>query len=96
MMALIMYDISTADAAGRRRLRSVAKKCADWGVAVQNSVYECQMNNDQFLRFKAELESLIQAETDSIRFYNLGNSYQNRITRIGKERTTWDRETFIL
>jgi len=41
MFILITYDVSTADAAGRKRLRKVAKLCVNYGMRVQNSVFEC-------------------------------------------------------
>ena len=36
MMMLISYDVSTKDAAGKRRLRRVAKECLNYGTRVQN------------------------------------------------------------
>lgn len=38
MLVLITYDVNTEDAAGRKRLRKIAKKCVDYGQRVQNSV----------------------------------------------------------
>ena len=40
MLVLITYDVDTTDAAGRRRLRQIAKKCVDHGQRVQASVFE--------------------------------------------------------
>ena len=40
MLLLITYDVSTMDAAGKTRLRRVAKRCVDYGQRVQNSVFE--------------------------------------------------------
>ena len=39
MMTLVSYDVSTVDAAGRKRLRKVAKECVNYGQRVQNSVF---------------------------------------------------------
>lgn len=36
MLVLITYDVNTETAAGRKRLRKVAKKCVDHGQRVQN------------------------------------------------------------
>ena len=44
MLVLVTYDVNTETAAGRRRLRKVAKVCVDYGQRVQNSVFECQMD----------------------------------------------------
>ena len=38
MLVLITYDVNTEDAAGRRRLRQIAKQCVNYGQRVQNSV----------------------------------------------------------
>lgn len=39
MLVLVTYDVNTETAAGRRRLRKVAKVCVDYGQRVQNSVF---------------------------------------------------------
>ena len=41
MWILITYDVATDTAAGRSRLRRVAKTCEDYGQRVQKSVFEC-------------------------------------------------------
>ena len=38
-------------------------------------------------RLKGELEALIDKDHDSLRFYNLGNTYQNKIQHLGAKRT---------
>ena len=40
MLVLITYDVNTQTAAGRKRLRKVAKECTNYGQRVQNSVFE--------------------------------------------------------
>ena len=47
MLVLITYDVNTEDAAGRRRLRQIAKQCVDYGQRVQNSVFECLLDTAQ-------------------------------------------------
>ena len=44
MMVLITYDVNTEDAAGRKRLRQIAKQCVNYGQRVQNSVFECMLD----------------------------------------------------
>lgn len=83
MMILIAYDVNTETAAGRKRLRKVAKTCVNYGQRVQNSVFECNLDASQYRRIKDELSELIDVETDSLRFYNLGNNYKNRVEHIG-------------
>ena len=83
MLVLITYDVSTKDAAGRKRLRKVAKECVNYGQRVQNSVFECILDTSQLLRLKDRLVSIIDEEEDSIRFYNIGNKYQTKIEHFG-------------
>ena len=73
MLILVTYDVNTETAAGRKRLRKVAKVCVDYGQRVQNSVFECLLDAAQYAAFKAKLIALIDPETDSLRFYQLGN-----------------------
>lgn len=83
MLVLITYDVSTTDAAGRRRLARVAKKCQNFGQRVQNSVFECVVDATQYRRLKHELEALIDIKRDSLRFYNLGDKYKTKVEHIG-------------
>ena len=67
MLMLVSYDVSTVNAAGRRRLRQIAKACQDRGVRVQNSVFECNVDAAQWVQLKAKLEGIFEPETDSLR-----------------------------
>ena len=58
MLVLVTYDVNTETAAGRRRLRKVAKACVNHGQRVQNSVFECILDAVQYAVFKAELIGL--------------------------------------
>jgi CRISPR-associated protein Cas2 len=71
MFILIAYDVSTMDKAGVRRLRRVAQACKDYGQRVQNSVFECRVEEKQWVLLRHRLLSEINAETDSLRFYFL-------------------------
>ena len=59
MLVLITYDVNTEDAAGRKRLRQIAKKCVDYGQRVQNSVFECLLDAGQCRRLQAQLLSIM-------------------------------------
>lgn len=83
MLVLITYDVSTMTSAGRSRLRQVSKACLNYGQRVQNSVFECIVDAAQFKRLKLELIGLIDEEEDSLRFYQLGNNYKNKVEHIG-------------
>ena len=83
MLMLVSYDVSTVTTAGKNRLRRIAKTCQNWGIRVQNSVFECNVNPAQWIQLKAELERIFDPETDSLRYYNLGDNYSTRIEHVG-------------
>lgn len=83
MLMLITYDVSTLDAAGRRRLRRVARRCLDFGQRVQNSVFECELDPARWAILRAELVAEIDATRDSLRFYRLGAQGRARVEHVG-------------
>lgn len=89
MMVLITYDVETVTSSGARRLRRVAKECQNYGQRVQNSVFECVLTEAQFAVLRNKILSLIDGEKDSVRFYFLGNNWNNRMEYIGKK-TSFD------
>ena len=96
MLVLVTYDVNTETAAGRKRLRLVAKECERHGQRVQNSVFECILDASQSKLLKASLEEIIDKERDSLRFYYLGNSYQTKVDQIGKKRQYEPEGTLIM
>ena len=95
-MVLITYDVNTETAAGRTRLRKVAKQCVNYGRRVQNSVFECIVDNAQCIALKSLLTDIIDENVDSLRFYYLGNKYQTRVEHIGVDRGIAVDQTLIL
>lgn len=87
MMVLVSYDVSTMDAAGKNRLRKVAKECQNHGQRVQNSVFEMNLDYSTFLKIKDRLLKLIDEKQDSLRFYYLGNNWEHRVEHIGAKPT---------
>ncbi|MCI5972727.1 MAG: CRISPR-associated endonuclease Cas2 [Anaerococcus sp.] len=85
MMVLITYDVNTKSQSGIKRLRKVAKQCVNYGQRVQNSVFECSLTPAQLVNLKTKLLEIIDQDHDSIRFYNLGKNWQNRVETIGKD-----------
>ena len=96
MLVLITYDVNTETAAGRTRLRKVAMQCVNYGRRVQNSVFECLLDQAQSLLLKEKLSEIIDNEVDSLRFYYLGNNYETKVEHIGIERGIRADQTLIL
>ncbi len=84
MLVVVAYDVNTSNAQGQKRLRKVAKLCERYGLRVQNSVFEVLVDAAQLETLKAGLSAEIDHEQDSVRFYRLGNHYQNRIETMGR------------
>lgn len=95
MLVLITYDVNTETAAGRKRLRQIAKQCVNYGQRVQNSVFECRLDAAQYRALKAKLQKLMDESCDSLRFYNLGNNYADRIEHLGA-RAAYDPEDCMI
>lgn len=87
MLVLITYDVNTQDAAGRKRLRQIAKQCVNYGQRVQCSVFECLLDAAQCRTLQAKLYNIMDPEKDSLRFYYLGNKYENKIEHFGAKQT---------
>ena len=83
MLVLITYDVNTETPEGRKRLRQVSKSCQNYGQRVQNSVFECEIDAGQLLKVKDRLVRLVNVETDSLRFYNLGNNSRSKVEHFG-------------
>ncbi|MGG4495622.1 CRISPR-associated endonuclease Cas2 [Brevibacillus reuszeri] len=83
MLVLITYDVSTASSGGQKRLRRVSKICQNYGQRVQNSVFECVVDSTQFAILKLKLLGVIDIKQDSLRIYQLGNNYKNKIEHVG-------------
>ena len=94
MMVLITYDVNTEDAAGRKRLRKIAKQCVNYGQRVQNSVFECVLDAAQCKQLQHTLLSIMDAEKDSLRFYHLGNNYAKKIEHYGAK-ASYEAEGFL-
>lgn len=82
---LVTYDVATGDAAGRRRLRRIARLCRDYGQRVQYSVFECQVDPAQWAALRASLVNEIDGRVDSLRFYRLGANWRSRIEHVGSK-----------
>jgi CRISPR-associated protein Cas2 len=66
---LVCYDVKTSDAAGARRLRRLAEACKGYGVRVQFSVFECSLQESEWVVLRARLLEEMDDQADSLRFY---------------------------
>jgi len=87
MLIIVTYDVSTETAAGRRRLRRVAKACEAMGQRVQKSVFECQVNEMQFEQLERTLLPEINESEDNLRFYRITEPVEVRVKQFGTFRS---------
>lgn len=83
MLVLVTYDVNTTDAGGKARLRAVSKACRDHGQRVQFSVFEIEVEPARWILLKSRLESIIDKDRDSLRYYFLGSNWQRRVEHVG-------------
>lgn len=95
ILVVITYDVNTETLAGKKRLRKVAKQCVNYGQRVQNSVFECVLDCAKAIEVKNILCKIIDPNSDSLRFYYLGNNYKNKIEHIGAK-PSFDMESPII
>jgi CRISPR-associated protein Cas2 len=70
-LVIVSYDVSTETAAGRKRLRRVARTCESVGQRVQKSVFECRVDSAQYEELERRLLAEIKLDEDCLRFYRL-------------------------
>lgn len=87
MLIIVTYDVSTETAAGRKRLRRVAKACERVGQRVQKSVFECTVDDMQFEQLERELLAEINVEQDNLRFYRITEPVELRVKQHGRFRS---------
>ncbi len=96
MLILVTYDVTTVDAAGRKRLRRVARACQDYGTRVQKSVFECQVGQKEWATLRHRLLQEMDSEQDSLRFYFLDDTAVQRIEHHGTAKPVDLNEPLIL
>lgn len=96
MLILVTYDIGINSKEGSKRLRKVSKICQNYGIRVQNSVFECIVDNLQFENLKHDLEKVIDKGNDSLRYYNLGNSGRKKVIHVGNKLSIDVENTLII
>lgn len=58
-----------------------------YGQRVQNSVFECLVENYEYKILQNELLQIADLSKDSLRFYNLGQKYSTKIEHFGAKET---------
>jgi len=88
MLVIVSYDVSTETAAGRRRLRRVARVCESTGQRVQKSVFECRVDRAQFEELERRLLAEIDPAEDCLRLYRITEPVELHVREHGKFKAT--------
>lgn len=67
----------------------------DYGQRVQNSVFECLVDPVQLAQMRKELESIIDPQKDSLRYYYLGSNWKKRVEHVGAK-ASYDPEGILM
>ncbi len=91
MFVVVSYDVVD----DRKRTR-IAKAMKSYGERVQKSVFECRLDDQQFIKMKKALESIMDMTEDSVRYYFLCKSCVDRIEISGWGTVTEDENLIIV
>jgi CRISPR-associated protein Cas2 len=83
-----MFTIISYDIVDDKRRTKVLKLLKGYGTRVQYSVFECDLNTQQFTRLGHELGVIIDQDTDSVRCYRLDTIAVAGIQILGIGRVT--------
>lgn len=90
---IVTYDISDP-----KRLRLVFKLMKGWGLHVQYSVFQCELDPAEVSELQSALEELIDGEVDQVLFVNVGRAEgraKKAIQSLGRPYTFPVREPII-
>lgn len=91
MFVIVCYDIPS-----NKRRNKVAQALEGFGYRVQESVFECEVNAAQYMKMKQKITKRIEAEEDSIRYYNLCANCLTKIEISGLGEIKRDKKFFLV
>lgn len=69
MNFIITYDIQND-----KRRKKISDELEAYGIRVNYSVFECELNKTKLKKLKLKLEEIVNKKEDSLRFYHLCQS----------------------
>ena len=79
MNMIVAYDIAEP-----RRLNKVAKVVKDYGVRVQKSIFEVDVDGRRFTEMKTRVEEVIEASEDGVKYLPLCEKCSGTVEIIGQ------------
>ncbi|MBN2422377.1 CRISPR-associated endonuclease Cas2 [Candidatus Woesearchaeota archaeon] len=81
MYCLIVYDVDVCKVS---KINKFLKQYMNW---IQNSVFEGELSNSDYVKVKKSLKSMIDKDNDSILIFKFRNKYSFDKETIGTERS---------
>lgn len=91
MRVIVAYDI-----AEDRRRAQVAARLSSWGDRIQNSVFECRVDLDEFADLVATIESIVDPAVDVVQMFRQCDGCHSARTDIGQARALSDQLFWVV
>jgi len=91
MFYVISYDVSDD-----KKRRKLAKYLESYGVRVQYSVFETELNDTQVSKMIRGIQSRIDKSTDTVRIYAIPKDFRERIVTIGENKGQFYDDDYII
>jgi CRISPR-associated protein Cas2 len=85
MYIILVYDISTTDDEGQRRLNRIMKKCREYLHHTQKSVFEGELSEAKFTRLRYAIKKIIDDKKDYVIFYRIDNKNNMKKYKMGAD-----------
>lgn len=85
MYVIGVYDISTIDPMGKKRIPKIMKTLRKYLHHTQKSVFEGEITEAKFMALKKEIESIINKNQDYVLFFRVENKNNIKKENIGIE-----------
>lgn len=82
MNILVTYDIKTQDPSGATKLAKMGKILRDYGLRVQNSVWECELYPDEIEEMTRKIKELLTDGDGNVRIYQLSKEWEKKTTQV--------------
>jgi CRISPR-associated protein Cas2 len=91
VLVIISYDIVDT-----KRRTKLAKKLLNFGMRVQYSVFECELDAKQIAAMKKQVLEYVDLEKDSLRLYKLCETCVQQIESFGIKKGWEEEETIVI
>ncbi len=78
------FAVITYDVAKNKERHKLHKFLKEYGVCVQKSVFECEVDDRSLLAIQRHAEEILDPKTDSLRAYHICGECVGRIETVGQ------------